>query len=123
MATPGEKNKLQEIRCCICRERIDSMKGVYQSPFNYAIVCKNCSKMFSKEDLEVMMSLFCLYGGYFGEHRNEIFCLEDALDSIYNLIPFDLKNFKWLNERVVHIALLHGLTPSDFNKLLKKYVE
>ena len=123
MATPGEKKKLQEIRCCICREKIYSMKGVYQSPSNYALVCQSCSKMFSRDDLELMMSLFFLYGGHFGEHEKELFCLEDALDSIGNSISLDFNDLNGLNQRVVHLALLHGLSPSDFNNLLEEYVE
>ena len=123
MDVPDKENKIQEIRCCICRGVITSVEGVYQSPTNYALACKVCSSLFTQDDLEMMMGLFFLYGGYFGEHATEFFDLEIVLDSIGELIPIDLNDIESINQRVMHNALLHGLGPSEFNKILKEYIE
>ena len=123
MDVPKKENKIQEIRCCICRAIITSVEGVYQSPSNYALVCRECSSLFTREDLEMMMGLFFLYGGYFGEHRNELFNLELMIDSIGESIPIDFDNLESINQRLMHVALLHGFGPSDFNRILKRYIE
>jgi len=70
-----------------------------------------------------MMNLFYLYGGFFGKKDHEQFCLETILDSIGDEIPIDFENLDKINQRVMHSAFLHGLTPSEFNQLLKGYVE
>lgn len=123
MDLPTKENKIQEIRCCICHAVITSVEGVYQSPTNYALACKGCSSLFTQDDLEMMMGLFFLYGGYFGERGSELFNLEVILDSIGDSIPIDFDDLESINQRVMHIALLHGLGPSDFNGILKKYKE
>ena len=116
-------DKIQEIRCCICHAIITSVEGVYQSPTNYALACKACSSLFTQDDLEMMMGLFFLYGGYLGERGSELFNLEVVLDSIGESIPIDFDDLDSINQRVMHVALLHGLGPSDFNKILKEYIE
>ena len=123
MDIPEKENKIQEIRCCICRAIITSVEGVYQSPTNYALACKACSSLFTQDDLEMMIGLFFLYGGYFGELGSEMFNLEVVLDSIGEAIPIDFDNLESINQRIMHIALLHGLAPSDFNRILKEYTE
>ena len=123
MDVPDKENKIQEIRCCICRGVITSVEGVYQSPTNYALACKVCSSLFTQDDLEMMMGLFFLYGGYFGELASEFFNLKIVLDSIGESIPIDLNDIESINQRVMHNALLHGLCPSEFNKILKEYIE
>ena len=122
MDVPDKENKIQEIRCCICRGVITSVEGVYQSPTNYALACKVCSSLFTQDDLEMMMGLFFLYGGYFGERASEFFNLEIVLDSIGESIPIDLNDIESINQRVMHNALLHGLGPSEFNRVLKEYI-
>jgi hypothetical protein len=115
--------KIQQIRCCICHAVITSIEGVYQSPFNYALACKVCSSLFTQDDLEMMMGLFFLYGGYFGERGSELFNLEVVLDSIGESIPIDFDDLESINQRVMHVALLYGLGPSDFNRILKEYID
>ena len=80
MDVPKNDNKIQEIRCCICHAIITSVDGVFQSTSNYALVCRECSSLFTQDDLEMMMGLFFLYGGYFGERVNELFNLELMID-------------------------------------------
>lgn len=123
MDVPEKGNKIQEIRCCICRAIITSVEGVYQSPTNYALACKACSSLFTRDDLEMMISLLFLYGGYFGERGSELFNLEVVLDSIGESIPIDFDDLESINQRIMHVALLHGLAPSDFNRILKEYIE
>ena len=122
MDVPDKENKIQEIRCCICRGVITSVEGVYQSPTNYALACKVCSSLFTQDDLEMMMGLFFLYGGYFGERASEFFNLEIVLDSIGESIPIDLNDIESINQRAMHNALLYGLGPSEFNRVLKEYI-
>jgi hypothetical protein len=123
MDVPINESKIQEIRCCICHTIITSVEGVYQSPSNYALACKECSSLFTQKDLEMMMGLFFLYGGYFGERRSEFFNLELILDSIGESISTDFDDLESINQRVMHSALLYGLGPSEFNKILKEYFE
>ena len=111
------------IRCFVCHSVITNLEGVYQSPSLYSIACHECKKSFSNADLEVMMNLFYLYGGYFGKKKRDKFCLETILDSIGNEIPIEFDNFDKINQRVMHIAFLHGLSPSEFNQILQQYVE
>jgi hypothetical protein len=71
----------------------------------------------------MMMGLFFLYGGYFGERGSELFNLEVVLDSIGESIPIDFDDLESINQRVMHVALLYGLGPSDFNRILKEYID
>jgi hypothetical protein len=123
MSFPGNQRKIEVVRCRICHSVITDVEGIYQSPSLYAVACQVCASSFSREDLEMMMGLFYLYGGYFGEKGREVFCLETILDSIGNEIPIDFDNLESINQRVMHVALLHGLGPSEFNQILKEYIE
>lgn len=69
------------------------------------------------------MNLFYLYGGYFGKIKRDNFSLETILDSIGNEIPIEFDHLDTINQKVMHVALLHGLEPSEFNEILKSYME
>ena len=123
MSFPRSKKTMEVIRCRVCHSVITEFEGIYQSPSLYSIACHSCSGVFSDDDLEVMMNLFYLYGGYFGKKKREEFCLETIIDSIGDEIPIDFENLEKINQRVMHVALLYGLSPSEISQLLQEYIE
>ena len=122
MSYPRDKKTMQVVRCCVCHSTINGTEGIYQSPSLYSIACQACSRRFSHEDLGVMMNLFYLYGGYFGKKKRGNFNLEAVLDSIGNEIPIEFDQLDTINQKVMHVALLHGFSPSEFSKLLEEYI-
>ena len=111
------------IKCCICHKiclkehhyvQLELFKDVL---FPY-ILCSKCKHEFTGEDLNLMMNLFMLYGGYFGKNKLESFSL---VKSIHEVIT-DERNIKpeQMNIRLMHRALLHGISPKDYMQKLQQ---
>jgi len=114
----------KEICCVICHSTINNFDEIFQISHNLGIICQNCVKIFSFEDIEIMTYLFFIYGGYFGKFNQRTFFLPEAIKSLTRQ-DFDPKKkiiIEDLNERLVHKALLHGISPVNLVKTLKNFL-
>ena len=106
------------IKCGICQSQLGKGSKIYKEGLNFGVVCEECYKNNSADDLELMANLFRVYGGYFGKLKDTDFSLYKALNSLtsgtssHRLILE--RNIKFL-----HQALLHGVGPHHFRQALK----
>ncbi|MFX1584029.1 MAG: hypothetical protein ACFFDL_05485 [Promethearchaeota archaeon] len=114
----------KEICCVICNKNIKKIDEVFQLSHKLGIICQNCVKVFSPEDIEIMTYLFFIYGGYFGKFDQRTFSLPEAIKCLTKQ-EFNPKNrimIEDLNERLVHKALLHGISPVNLVKTLENFL-
>ncbi len=107
------------LKCAICHNDIKQDNHLYQSERNKSIVCPNCWKLFSKEDIELIIDLFFAYGGYFGKNDSSDFSVNEILKNLTQESESDL-DLDQLNIKLLHKALLCGITPEDFVKKLNE---
>lgn len=110
------------IRCAICHAVINSSKPIFQSRINYGVICSRCMEIFSPEEIEISLNLFILYGGYFGQYKQEKFSLIKRLLEIIENEGKDF-NIETTNMKLLHLALIHGITPQEFNSSLKSFLK
>ena len=113
------------LKCSICRADIKDNSAVYQSKTNYGIVCDSCCQNFSEEDIELVLTLFLSYGGYFGKFPKEQFSFHEALIEIHYSVDMkeDSTQILEINTRLLHRSLLHGLYPEQYQAQLKRLVD
>jgi hypothetical protein len=110
----------KKIRCTICRAEVTDLNKTYQLPQGFGLVCQKCMAIFSADDLSLIAYLFFIYGGYFGKYNETDFSLTEAVQHISSITsakkPTSIED---INERLVHKALLHGISPQKFIELLR----
>ena len=122
------KSSRKTVKCAICHNDINDFSVIYQPQFTLGVVCTECQYFFSPEDISSILELFLLYGGYFGQLREQKFSLIRELKRI-DLSGFQNKSFSIdeiileVNSRLLHRALLHGLCPEDYVGRLKKFLD
>jgi len=121
MYRPRDSDTNSIVICSVCHSNITDLVGVYQSPTNYAVVCKQCLTRFTQNDIEMMIGLFFLYGGYFGKLKNRTFSLDEALSNME--MPLNKEEVEEMNQKLMHNALIHGLEPFQFNQKLQLFSE
>ncbi len=104
------------IKCGICRSEIKKGAQIFQEGLHFGIVCSQCHDNTSKEDLELMANMFLAYGGYFGKLKDPRFSIGAILKDLLKENKVDKKcaSIDELNIKLLHSALLHGLTPQQF---------
>ena len=112
------------IKCVICHSDIKTYSNVYQSDVNFGIICNNCKKRFTKEDLELISSLFLAYGGFLGKFERSQFSIADVITDLSKEIAQNNNNLSLenLNIKALHKALVHGITPDEFVELLRSFL-
>jgi len=111
------------LKCSICRVDIKNNSTVYQSKTNYGIVCDSCCQNFSEEDIELVLTLFLRYGGYFGKLPKEQFSFHKALKEIQDSVKEDSIQILEINTRLLHRSLLYGIYPEQYLDQLKRLVD
>ena len=119
MSKPHDFDTNSIVICSVCHSDITDLVGVYQSPVNFAVVCRQCLSRFTQNDIEMMIGLFFLYGGYFGKLKKSTFSLDKVLSSME--MPINKEQVEEMNQRLMHQALMHGLKPFQFNQKLQHY--
>lgn len=104
------------IVCSICRQQIKDRATFCQIGVNYGITCVQCYRKFSAENLELIANLFMAFGGYFGQFKRSEFSVLRILKAIHeDLLPiYEEKGIEELNIRMLHRALLHGISPQEY---------
>ncbi len=105
----------ETIKCGICRTELQQGASIYQEGLSFGIVCEKCYKSNSSEDLELMANLFLAYGGYFGMNKESEFSLYKEIKNLISKMQHDGTTDKLidLNVRMLHRALLYGVTPQE----------
>jgi len=115
----------ETIKCGICRTELQRGASIYQEGLSFGIVCEKCYKNNSSDDLELMANLFLAYGGYFGMKKRSEFSLYKEIKKLTAKIqpgktPDSLIS---LNIKMLHRAVLYGVTPQEVILGLKILIE
>jgi len=115
------KNDSSMLKCGVCRADISDLSAGYQSGFLFIPICKSCRKNFSKDDIELILNLMVAYGGYFGKESSKKFSLKKYILNVIsekeNVDPNEV------NMKMMHSALLHGISPKEYIKKLEELTE
>ncbi|MHA1194829.1 MAG: hypothetical protein ACTSUX_09890 [Promethearchaeota archaeon] len=57
------------INCVVCKNEIKEKYVVKKISFKYIVICAECDKNFSTEELEFVINLFQAFGGHFGKFK------------------------------------------------------
>ena len=79
-------------------------------------------KLFNPEEIEIALNIFILYGGYFGQYKRNKF---SVIDQLIEIVEKEDKNFdiEITNMRLLHLALVHGITPKELNRSLEDFLK
>ena len=125
MITKPKSISIDQDICSICHRELGDYTSIHESIAFLGLVCRDCEQKFSKRDIEFMIHWFKIYGGYFGQRKMVNFSISYALREIMR----DIGNNRGmispsnLEVRMMHKALLHGISPSEFNARLREVPE
>ena len=111
------------IKCSICKADIKERHKMYQTSLKLGVICGSCRKLFSGEEIEMIVNLFFAFGGYFGKFDKSEFSMEDVIFEFAEQLSLDNSKFHSQNIRLWHKVLTHGITPQEFLEELSVYVE
>jgi hypothetical protein len=111
-----------QIKCSICRANIKYRHEMYQVKYNLGVICKDCQKRFPEEDIEMITNIFLIYGGYFGQLKDQAQSISDLISDFTDDLLLG-KNFQELNIKLWHKVLLNGFTPKEFIDRLTEFLD
>ncbi len=125
MISKSDRKSRHAVKCGICHGEIVDRAQIYQAGINLGVVCIECYKRFSAEDLEMMANMFIAYGGYFGMLKDLDFSLVKILENVMKtgLKERKIVNTEQINIRLMHKALLHGISPENYVQHLSVLVD
>ena len=91
----------------------------------FAVVCKECSDNFSKNDLELVHNMFVAYGGYFGKcegNREETYQELEEIAKEYASSGRDIEKVE-SDVKNLHRAFVHGITRAQLVNGLRVLVD
>jgi len=123
--TTTKESSSGNIKCVICRQVVKERAIICRSGVNYKIICGDCHKRFSKEDIELMTNMFVAFGGYFGKYKDSKFSVYKILKDLTAEIEINKEkiNLKKLDVRTLHKALTRGITPQELIQGLKLFLK
>ena len=112
----SKKQVAKSTICDLCHHELYSKAILYQSAVNHRIVCEKCYRMFSRDDIELMVNLFNAYGGYFGKFHKLKASVYKRLKELngFGVKQNNLSNADSLNLQLLHAALQFGFTPKEY---------
>ncbi|MFW9866129.1 MAG: hypothetical protein ACFFEN_08540 [Candidatus Thorarchaeota archaeon] len=122
METKIDRKNFDSVKCGICRSEILDRAHIYQAGIHLGVICVHCYKRFSSNDIELMANLFIAYGGYFGMLRSSLFTPIKILKKLVREAQAQNQHvsLEQINIRLLHKALLHGLSPEQYIHSLEK---
>ena len=116
MIGKSDRRSDRSVKCGICHGEIVDRAQIYQAGINLGVVCRECYKHFSANDLEMMANMFIAYGGYYGMLKDSNFSLVKTLENVLksSLKKKQIVNTEQINIRLMHKALLHGISPEQY---------
>jgi hypothetical protein len=118
------KKSLGSIKCNICKKEIKGNHRITKLAMNYAIICENCNDKFTSEELELISNIFTAFGGYFGQMEGDSKSVYHTIKRLSNMYQeVDKKiDLSAVDIKILHQALLHGISPSQIVQGLKLLV-
>jgi len=115
----------EELKCGICRNNLKRGASIYQEGLTFGVVCEQCYRKNSQEDLELMANMFLAYGGYFGMERPKKFSVYKIIKKLMAKIQPGKEPDTLIeqNIKMMHQALIYGVTPREFIQGLKILLE
>jgi len=113
------------VKCGICRNELQRGASIYQEGLSFGVVCEECYRNNSQNDLELMANLFLAYGGYFGKLKSKKFSVYKTIKKLMSKVQSgkDPDTLIGRNIRMMHQALLYGVTPQKLIQGLKILLE
>ena len=111
------------IKCSICRADIKERHKMYQTSLKLGVICRSCRKLFSEEDIEMIVNIFFAYGGYFGKYDKSEFSIDEVVVEFAEQLSLGSTDLHAQNIKMWHKVLTHGITPQAFLEELSLYVE
>ena len=108
------------IKCSICRADIKERHKMYQTSLKLGVICRSCRKLFSEEDIEMIVNIFFAFGGYFGKFE---FSIDDIIVEFAEQLETKEINLHSANVKMWHKVLTHGIAPEEFLRELGEYIE
>jgi hypothetical protein len=113
--------------CGICHGKIKQGAAIYNEGLHIGIICPHCYSRNSEKDIELIANMFLAFGGYFGMLRDPLFPVNEMLKCFLKEIQANKGTMpsECLKIKLLHTALLHGVTPEEFSLLdndLLKYM-
>jgi hypothetical protein len=104
------------VKCSLCHHEIKERATLYPTGFEVKIVCVDCYRRFSEKEIELIANLLRAFGGYFGQYRRGTISIVKILKAIHTDLLSVYKDAEavQINIRMLHKALLHGITPNEY---------
>ena len=115
---------ISSMSCGICSAEIKNRASIYHSGVYTRVICENCLKKFSSNDIELMVNLFTAFGGYFGKYKKPEYILYIILKELKEKSKFTENSFSLAEIKLefLHKALICGISPEKFFQGLKTMV-
>ena len=112
------------MNCGICSTEIKNRASIYHSGVYTRVICENCLKKFSSNDIELMVNLFTAFGGYFGKYKKPEYILYIILKELKEKSKYRENSFSAaeIKLQLLHKALLYGISPEKFFQGLKTII-
>jgi len=96
---------------------------MYQTSLKLGVICRSCRKLFSEEDIEMIVNIFFAFGGYFGKFDKSEFSIDDIIVEFAEQLETKEINLHSANVKMWHKVLTHGIAPEEFLRELGEYIE
>lgn len=119
VSTELESDSYSSEICGICHKKIRQGAATYHEGFHIEVICPHCYSRNSEKDIELIGNMFLAFGGHFGMLRDPLFPVNEMLKSFLKEIQANKGKIptECLKIKLLHLALLHGITPEEFSFL------
>ena len=122
---PKKKNTLSYIKCVLCRNDTKLDVKIKKIGNTFGIVCEECAKAFSDEEIELMHNMFTAFGGYYGKMS---ISKELSYSKLEEIAKDYKEQYRDTNEvendvKTLHSAFLYGISPQQLVKGLKLLID
>jgi len=120
-----KKSSSEALVCELCQNDLKLHANVYQSEFIVSFICDDCFLSFDKDDIDFMLNLFNIYGGFYGKNKRENISVARVIEQLGREIRSNktLMNIDVLELQMLHKALLQGISVEKFEQELKEFLE
>jgi hypothetical protein len=120
------KKKKICLSCSICNKDIIGKHRFVRLAINYGVICQECNERFNDAEIELVSNIFTAFGGYFGSKKGE--SSDSGILTIRKLLKFyrhagNKINLYALDVKILHQALLHGISPNQIVKGLTLLID
>jgi hypothetical protein len=113
------------IKCGICNTEIRNRATIYRSEVYVRVICENCLRKFSSDDIELMINVFTAFGGYFAKNRKPDYIIYIILKEFKEELNSKGSSLSLLELKLklLHKALLYGISPEKYFQRLKMIIK